>query len=194
MGTFDDPRAKQVDDLAFRAERAEKAGDEATARTLHAEAAVLESALAKDVSPDAPRVHGLLAVSAVARWIRAGRRDEAERLARESLRDRRLTLGAQVELAELLARCRSERPASDQVVQLDDGTYAGLLTLAQTEGEPLLTVLTKAVMTRLWNDANAAYARLRAGGETWDSEQAERGTWDATLTDGLEDDAYPAAL
>ena len=193
MGTFDDPRARQVDDLAFRAERAGKQGDEATARALYAEAAALESEVAKAVPPDAPRVRGLLAVSAVARWMQAGRYDEAERLARERLGDRSLTLGAQVELTELVARCRTERKANDQVIRLDEGTYAGLLTLAEMEGEPLLSVLAKAVMARLWEDANAAYARLRAGGTTWDEEQAERGTWDATLVDGLEDDVYAAA-
>lgn len=193
MGTFDDPRARQVDDLAFRAERAGKLGDERAARALHAEAAALESELMKAVPPDAPRVRGLLAVSAVARWMAAGRLDEAERLARELLGDRSLTLGAQVELTELLTRCKAGRQVDDQVVGLDDGTYAGLVTLAGMAGEPMLSVLAKAVMTRLWEDANAAYTRLRAGGVAWDEEQAERGMWDATLADGLDGDAYPAA-
>src|SRR6185503_8712259 len=102
MVTFDDPRARQVDELAFQAERAEKLGDQDTARSLYAEAAALESELAKAAPLDAPRVRGLLAVSAVARWMKAGRPDEAERLARTFLGDRRLTMGAQVELQELL--------------------------------------------------------------------------------------------
>jgi len=193
MGTFDDPRVKQVDDLAFRAERARKQGDEETARALCAEAAALESELARGVPPGSPRVRGLLAVSAVVRWIDAGRPDEAERLARELMGDRSLTLGAHVELTELLARCHAEQHANDQVLRLDEGTYAGLLTLAAAEGEPPLSVLAKAVMARLWSDANAAYARLRSGGVAWDEETAERRTWEATLADGLEDDAYPAA-
>jgi hypothetical protein len=192
MGTFDSPRARQVDDLAFRAELAEKQGDTATVRTLHAEAAALEAELARAVPPEAPRVRGLLGVSAVARWMQADRLEEAERLSQELLADHGLTLGARVELTELLARCRLERPENDQVVRLDGGTYAGLMTLAETEGEPPLTVLARAVMARLWDDANAAYARLRAGGAAWDEEQVERETWDATLADGLEDDGYAA--
>lgn len=115
-------------------------------------------------------------------------------VARELLGDRSLTLGAQVELTELLARCRAAPRVNDQPVQVDEGTYAGLVTLAAAEGESLLSVLAKAVMARLWDDANAAYARLHASAATWEEEQAERGTWDATLADGLEDDAYPAAL
>jgi hypothetical protein len=67
------------------------------------------------------------------------------------------------------------------------------LTLAAAEGETPLSVLAKTVMAMLWSDANAAYARLRAGGAAWDEEQAEQRTWEATLADGLEDHAYPAA-
>jgi hypothetical protein len=194
MGTFDDPRARQVDDLAFRAERAEKLGDRDAARSLYAEAATLEAELAKVVPQDAPRVRGLLAVSAVARWMKAGRPDEAERLARTFLGDRGLTMGARVELQELLGRCETERPAEGRAVCLDGGTYAGLLTLAETEGETVLEVVAKAVMGRLWQEANAAYASLRADRTTWAEEQDERGMWDATLADGLEDDAYPATV
>jgi hypothetical protein len=109
MGTFDDPRVRQVDDLAFRAERAGKQGDERTARALYAEAAALEAELARAVPPDAPRVRGLLAVSAVARWVQAGCLDEAERLGRELVAAGSLTPDALAELAELLGPCRTER-------------------------------------------------------------------------------------
>lgn len=41
---------------------------------------------------------------------------------------------------------------------------------------------------RFFEQANAAYAALRADPAEWSEELAERAAWDATLLDGLHDD------
>lgn len=76
---FDDPRRRRSEELAFFAERAERTGDLASALTQYAEAAELEEKNALEVPVDFPRVRGVLAISAVALWLRAGRWDEAAR-------------------------------------------------------------------------------------------------------------------
>ena len=41
---------------------------------------------------------------------------------------------------------------------------------------------------RFLRKANTSYARLRKDPKAWDEELAERALWDATLSDGLEED------
>jgi hypothetical protein len=76
---FDDPRRRRSEELAFFAERAERAGDHASALSQYAEAARLEEENALEIPGDVPRVRGVLAISAVALWLRAQRWDEAAR-------------------------------------------------------------------------------------------------------------------
>ena len=40
----------------------------------------------------------------------------------------------------------------------------------------------------LLEETNRAYAALRGDPKRWEEEQAERAAWDATLSDGLEND------
>jgi hypothetical protein len=76
---FDDPRRRRSEELAFFAERAERAGDLASALAKYAEAAELEEENALEVPSEFPRVRDVLAISAVALWLRAGRWEEAAR-------------------------------------------------------------------------------------------------------------------
>ncbi|AUX25728.1 uncharacterized protein SOCEGT47_062770 [Sorangium cellulosum] len=76
---FDDPRRRRSEELAFFAERAERTGDLIAALTQYAEAARLEEANALEIPADVPRVRTVLAVSAVALWLRAEQWDEAAR-------------------------------------------------------------------------------------------------------------------
>lgn len=78
---FDDPRGRLSEELAFEAETAARAGDTAKSIVLYTEAAELEEKAARDVSEK--RTRGVLAESAVALWLKAGKRDEAERVAVE---------------------------------------------------------------------------------------------------------------
>lgn len=107
MGAFDDPRGRQAEELSFDAERAAKRGDAGLARDLYLSAAELETAVARDVPADAPRVRAVLAVSAVALWLKAGRYRECEDLAADFLREPDVERLAGDELREIVAQCRN---------------------------------------------------------------------------------------
>jgi len=66
-----------------------------------------------------------------------------------------------------------------------------LQRLAARTGQKMQTVLDEAVEAyrrqRFLEEANAAFAALRADKEAWAAEQEERAAWDITISDGLED-------
>ncbi len=73
-------------------------------------------------------------------------------------------------------------------VRLNKETVEVLRRLAAETHEPMQQVLAKAVEAfrrqRLLEQANAAFASLRAEPGAWASEQVERRDWEATLGDG----------
>lgn len=77
--------------------------------------------------------------------------------------------------------------------------HARLQQLAEAEGVNMQTLLDRALeqyrRARFFEQANAAYAALRADPEAWKAELEERAAWDATLMDGLQaDDTAEAAF
>lgn len=76
---FENPRRRRSEELAFFAERAERTGDLSAALAHYAEAARLEEENALDIPADVRRVRSVLAISAVALWLRAEQWDEAAR-------------------------------------------------------------------------------------------------------------------
>lgn len=76
---FDDPRHRQSEEIAFRAELAERAGQLDRARGDYEAAARLEEANALDIPHDEAKVRSLLAISAVALWLRSERWSEVAR-------------------------------------------------------------------------------------------------------------------
>lgn len=76
---FDDVRHRESEELAFFAERAERAGNLTQALADFAKAAALEEANALDVPGTQARVRTLLGISAVSLWLRAERWDDAAR-------------------------------------------------------------------------------------------------------------------
>jgi hypothetical protein len=76
---FQDPRRVRSQELTALADRAEDDGDLAAELGYYAEAARLEEANALDVPAEASKVRTLLAISAVALWLRAERWDDAAR-------------------------------------------------------------------------------------------------------------------
>jgi hypothetical protein len=76
-------------------------------------------------------------------------------------------------------------------IRVSEKTRNMLRDLALEVGAPMHEVVEKAVelyrRQRLLEQANEAYAALRADPEAWQQELAERAAWDATLADGLED-------
>jgi len=78
-------------------------------------------------------------------------------------------------------------------VRLAEETRQVLRELAAQSGEPMTVVLEKAVDAYrrhcILEQTNAAYAALRSDPEAWAEELEERRAWEATLLDGLADDA-----
>lgn len=80
---FDDVRGRLSEELAFEAEVAARKGNSAESKVLFITAAGLEEKAARDVSKKQSRARRVLAISAAALWLKAGRRDEAERVEAE---------------------------------------------------------------------------------------------------------------
>ena len=74
-------------------------------------------------------------------------------------------------------------------IRISDTAHGTLREMSRKEGKPMATLLDEAVETlrrqRFLEQVNAAFAALRASPATWESIEAERREWDATLPDGL---------
>ena len=90
-GTFDDPRSRESERIAWQAEMLEKSGQLAEARCLYAIAANLEEKVVENTPPSQPRVRHVLAISAVALWLNAMNHVRATALATKYLADGILT-------------------------------------------------------------------------------------------------------
>jgi hypothetical protein len=114
-GSLTDPRGRRSEALAFEADRARKAGDEARALSLFAEAAELEAQVARETPTDEPRVRSVLAISAVALWLDAHRHEEAARTVYEFLaRPDGLTEQGKRDLEALLEKAFRARARSGE--------------------------------------------------------------------------------
>jgi predicted transcriptional regulator len=77
-------------------------------------------------------------------------------------------------------------------VRVSEPTHRTLRELSEQLGESMQGILDQAIedyrRKRVLEQANAGYAALRAAPEAWKEELAERADWDATLSDGLDDE------
>lgn len=77
-------------------------------------------------------------------------------------------------------------------VRIGETTHKALRELAEQTGESMQAVLDVAIeeyrRKRFLESANTAFAALRNNPRAWKEEQEERHVWDATLSDGLEDE------
>ena len=77
-------------------------------------------------------------------------------------------------------------------VRINPETHEILRELAAREGKPMQAILDRAIeeyrRQRFLRESNAAYAVLRNNPKKWKEELAERKEWDATMTDGQEDE------
>jgi predicted transcriptional regulator len=75
------------------------------------------------------------------------------------------------------------------MVRISDHTRKALREMAHAEQESMQSVLEKAVeqyrRRRLFEELDAAYAKLQEDQEAWRSIEDERKAWDATIGDGL---------
>jgi hypothetical protein len=67
-----------------------------------------------------------------------------------------------------------------------------LRELAAREGEPMQAILAKALEAyrrqRFLEDANRAFANLKADRDAWGQEAEERKLWESTLADGMDEE------
>ena len=77
-------------------------------------------------------------------------------------------------------------------VRINPETHAKLKAICDRTGETIPSVLEKAIEVyrrqQFLEEASRAYGALKANPKAWKEELAERALWDATLSDGLEDE------
>lgn len=77
------------------------------------------------------------------------------------------------------------------MVRIDPKTHAALKELAAARGEPMAEVLQELVAgarrQAFYEDADAAYRRLREEGAAWAEDLEERAAWEATLADDVKE-------
>ncbi len=75
-------------------------------------------------------------------------------------------------------------------VRISNAAHETLRELSLADGLSMQAELDQVVESfrrqRLLEETNAAFSRLRADPQAWQEEIAERQTWEATLSDGLE--------
>jgi hypothetical protein len=79
-----------------------------------------------------------------------------------------------------------------KLVRVSDATYSKLDKIAIKTGFSRQEIFDQAIKKlereAIFKQANEAYTALRNDPDSWKEEQEERELWDATLTDGLEDE------
>ena len=76
-------------------------------------------------------------------------------------------------------------------VRIENSTREALDEIVSKEGRSRSAVLADAVeryrKERFFKSIDDGYAKLKQDKEAWEDEQQERGLWDSTLADGLEE-------
>jgi hypothetical protein len=79
---------------------------------------------------------------------------------------------------------------SSTTVRISEQSHRSLRELAAQSGEPMQTVLDKAIeehrRQRFWAEMNAAYAVIQNDPQALAAEKEERALWETTLMDGLD--------
>lgn len=76
-------------------------------------------------------------------------------------------------------------------VRISELSRKALRDLSDKTGEPMQAILDKAIehyrRQRFLEEVNTAYAAIRQDEKAWSAVETERGEWDATLLDGLQE-------
>jgi predicted DNA-binding protein len=82
--------------------------------------------------------------------------------------------------------------AENPNIRINPRSKAVLRALARQAGKPMQAILDEAIehyqRDIFLDGVNAAYATLRNDPKAWKEEQAERGLWDKTIADGIQDE------
>lgn len=77
-------------------------------------------------------------------------------------------------------------------VRVAESAHQTLKSISAETGEPMATILEEAIeqyrRKRMFEEANAAWAKMRADSKEWAEELEERRLWEATLMDGIEEE------
>jgi uncharacterized protein len=97
-----------------------------------------------------------------------------------------------LQCCRLICATQEDLPMTSTTVRVSEPTHRTLRELSEQLDESMQGILDRAIedyrRKRLLERANAAYAALRGNPEAWKDEQAEREVWEATLSDGLDDE------
>jgi hypothetical protein len=81
---------------------------------------------------------------------------------------------------------------SSTTVCVSEPAHRTLRELSEQFGESMQGILDCAIedyrRKRVLEQTNAAYAALRSDPDAWETERAERAAWEATLSDGLDNE------
>lgn len=88
---------------------------------------------------------------------------------------------------------KPERGSATTTIRVSRETQSVIHTLARDSGESIQSIVAAAVEAyrrqRMFDEANAAWSAMQADPLVWQAELDERRLWEATLADGLEDEA-----
>jgi hypothetical protein len=77
-----------------------------------------------------------------------------------------------------------------RTIRISQEAHDALLELSQASGDSIQRIIDEAVKeyrrSKIFDQANAAYAALRSNPETWQETEREREEWDMTLVDCLD--------
>lgn len=83
-------------------------------------------------------------------------------------------------------------------VRISELSRKALRDLSEKTGEPMQAILDKAIelyrRQRFLEEVNTAYAAVRQDEKAWSEIEKERGEWDATLLDGLQEVEKPSKI
>lgn len=106
-----DQEHQTAQELATEAAAAQKAGRYDNAETLYRRAAEHEARALANVPPDKPRTHGIVGVSLAALHFKAGRHDEAQKVAKTLLAKSDLPADAREQLEDIVQAVNAAREA-----------------------------------------------------------------------------------
>jgi hypothetical protein len=89
-----------------------------------------------------------------------------------------------------MATAEKRRPKQSATIRISEQSHRSLRELAAQSGEPMQTVLDKAIeehrRQKFLAECHAAYTALQQDAPAWADYQAELAVWDVTLGDGLD--------
>lgn len=164
MSLLRDRRRARSEELALHAEQASSREQRDEAARLFAEAAALESQVAREVPTAQARLRSILAISSMALWYKSGDFDQAESEAYWFLsRGEGLTAEGKRDLCDLLERCWREREIQKRIGRNSELVPLEVRVEGSAVSHGLAPVQTTRDVSQLITSALTRTAELRLG-------------------------------